>query len=52
MKTLSDRLRLFFKSIWNSVLGIFTEVALVYVFIISGFLVCLVWWLVLNMGPR
>lgn len=46
MKTMIDypKIKLFFKSIWNGVLGISSEMLLVYFFIFTGFLVCLVWW--------
>lgn len=44
MMTFLTRIRLFFRSIWNGVLGIFTEIMLTLAFIAVGFLVCLIWW--------
>jgi hypothetical protein len=42
------KLELFFKGAWNAVLGIFTETAFAAIFIIAGFAVCALWWLVLR----
>ena len=33
-----------FKTIWNAVLGISLELALVYLFIFTGLAVCFIWW--------
>ncbi len=38
------KITLFFKGIWNGMLGIFAEVLLVLIFIFTGFVVCLLWW--------
>lgn len=38
------RIKLFFLSIRNALIGISLEVLLVYFFILVGFLVSLVWW--------
>ncbi|MDD5174690.1 MAG: hypothetical protein WC482_06260 [Candidatus Omnitrophota bacterium] len=37
-----------FKTIWNAVLGISVELALVYVFIFTAFAVCFIWWVLLR----
>jgi len=39
-----SRVRDFFESIGNGVLGILAEIALVAFFILSGFVVCIIWW--------
>ena len=38
------KVAVFFKNVWNSVLGIAAEVAVVFFFIIAAFIVCLLWW--------
>ncbi len=38
------RLWVFFKSIWNGILGISTEILTALFFVIIGFMVCLLWW--------
>jgi len=38
------KIRFFFKSLLNGLLGISLEVLLVYLFILSGFVICLIWW--------
>ena len=38
------KLKLFFKSIGNGILGISLEILLTCLFILAGFAVCLVWW--------
>lgn len=38
------KVKAFFKSIWNSLVGISLELLLAYVFIFVGLLVCLAWW--------
>ncbi len=35
---------IFFKSIWNGILGIVSEVSLAFFFIAAGFVICLLWW--------
>ncbi|MBI4974309.1 MAG: hypothetical protein HZC19_00585 [Candidatus Omnitrophica bacterium] len=44
MKLNYIRIAAFFKNIWNGMLGIFHEVIFTYLFILAGFLVCLLWW--------
>lgn len=44
MNPLYARVKLFFKSIWNGMLGIGFEVIFVYLFISIGVLTCLFWW--------
>jgi len=39
-----SKVRDFFDSIGNGALGILAEIALVSFFIISGFIICIVWW--------
>ena len=36
--------KLFFRSILQGILGIASEVLMVFFFIITGFIVCLLWW--------
>jgi len=36
--------RIFFKAVWNGMLGILHELALALFFIFAGFLICLLWW--------
>ena len=38
------KLKLFFKSIGNGILGISLEILLTCLFMLAGFAVCLVWW--------
>ena len=38
------KIRSFFKSILNGIIGICAELALVAVFTAAGFLACLMWW--------
>lgn len=40
------KIKLFFKNIWNGMLGIAAELFLVYLLIFIGFLVCLAWWVI------
>jgi hypothetical protein len=47
MKTIAENVGLFLKSIWNGMLGIFTELAMTYFFIFAGFVVCVAWWFIL-----
>jgi len=35
---------IFFRNIWNGILGIAAEVLLVLFFIAAGFVVCFLWW--------
>jgi len=35
---------IFFKAVWNGVIGILYELTLVLFFIFVGFLICLLWW--------
>ena len=35
-----------FKTIWNAILGISLELALVYVFIFAGLATCFIWWVI------
>lgn len=44
MKISYQKARLFFKGIWNGLIGIVTEILLTLFFIAAGFLVCLAWW--------
>lgn len=44
MIPLQIRLSIFFRNIWNGILGIVAELLLVAVIILSGFLVCTLWW--------
>jgi len=39
-----SRIRDFFESIGNGMLGILAEIALVAFFILSGFIICFIWW--------
>ncbi|MBN2452942.1 MAG: hypothetical protein JXB40_01600 [Candidatus Omnitrophica bacterium] len=32
------------KSIWNGILGIASEVLMVFLFVVSAFIICLLWW--------
>lgn len=47
MKIEYTKITAFFRSIRNGMAGIFLELILSYLFILAGFLVCLVWWSVL-----
>lgn len=38
------KMRVFFKTVWNGILGISAEILLISILISVGFLVCLVWW--------
>lgn len=39
-----DKANIFFKSIWNGILGIASEIFVILLFIVAGFIVCLFWW--------
>lgn len=47
MRIVYTKIKAFFRSIRNGMAGMFLEVVLSYLFILAGFLVCLVWWSVL-----
>lgn len=38
------KVSMFFKSIWNGILGIVSEISLALFFIAAGIMVCLLWW--------
>ena len=38
------KIKHFLKIIANAILGIFSETALVFAFILAGFAVCVLWW--------
>lgn len=38
------KVSMFFKSIWNGILGIAAEISLALFFIAAGVIVCLLWW--------
>ena len=38
------KIGIFFKSIWNGILGISTEILAAMFFVMAGFAVCLLWW--------
>ena len=38
------RLRLFFKALFNGILGIWVEVLMTAFFIFAAFIVCVLWW--------
>ncbi len=38
------KLGIFFKSIWNGILGISTEILMTIFFVAAGFTVCFLWW--------
>lgn len=35
---------MFFKSVWSAIAGISAEILLAYIFILAGFLACMLWW--------
>lgn len=37
-----------FKTIWNAVLGISSELLFAYLFIFAGLAVCFIWWAILE----
>lgn len=44
MKTMTQKTRVFLKSLWQGILGIYVEVLLTIVVISAGFVVCAFWW--------
>ncbi len=44
MIPLQTRLIIFFRNVWNGILGILAELMLVAVIMAAGFLVCTLWW--------
>jgi hypothetical protein len=46
--TLVTRIKIFFNSIWNGMLGISVEILAVYIFIFAGLVVSILWWWILK----